>query len=224
MNTVSICEAIDQDHPTFNNIIDSTHGKSAVEFTNELNELLKLYPRKEIFLSEYSSYGNLNDIIHHLDPAQVLKVEVFDNTKRHDFKTFFGVSIETPAGRLIIQAEWCLWQQMRGYEVVSGLLAPLYLAGLQDKVVFNGDFLCKHGPDHAYDILFQYAKEQNPTQFHPQEENPLEELNNWVEMVKTAQHVNENYSEYSEVSHWISDPIERKVSVFKQKLYAQKLH
>lgn len=200
---VKAFETSSYDNMMFWEFKEATKGKTQNEFTKELIRFLAEASNNNLLIEELLPNANLGDFIYMMNPKEVNSIEVFDCSSEHCDATTFGLNIKFSTGIVTIITGWCVWSGSNSKFIFEYFFAPLYIAELANKVIFNSVNLFAFEPKDAYFIMSDYAMRSNPSQFEMANVDVLNE-----KQVST-------YSNFVTKAHQAPKAIEDKVVILK---------
>lgn len=115
-------------------------GKVTAEFfTAQLNRMLKKHDGR-LMITDGTSHPCFWSFIDKISPEQIGFVEIYACHDVNDnVEATLACDIVLNNGVITVKPHWCAYKEIRADEVVSTLLLPLHLKGLQDKAYVRWD-------------------------------------------------------------------------------------
>lgn len=101
----------------------------------------------------HNNDANLNYLIFHLNQLDIIKLEIFENMENCKTHIDYGLKIEHSNGFIIIDTYWTMQNIKSTNSLIKGLLAPIYLTALYDKLYFNGSLVGNVTTTKAFEAI-----------------------------------------------------------------------
>ncbi len=120
-------------------LIDLAKNVSSEYFTAQINRLLSEL-KGNLIINHGSSHPPFEELLSKIDPDTIGKIQITDRDDiNSNVKATLQCSIWLPDGAFHIQAHWCAYKEIRSGEIVSTLLKPIHLMGLENKTFFEDE-------------------------------------------------------------------------------------
>lgn len=127
-------------------------------------------------------------------------------------KSYFDMILNFSFGVVRLHVKWSVWQDIRTYDLMRGMLVPLFLEQLQDKVTCNGVKFMMDKKETIIPFLFQQAADHIPNQFHPTYSSSDENLAKYAIMLEQADEI--GYRGESDFD--LPEPMQEEISIIQK--------
>lgn len=129
-----------------NNKDISLYELSAISDLNSVSDfssiiMSTLTSQKNLTVNHRNTNANISNILLKINQGDITKIIIFENSDTCSINPKFGVRIITSNGTININTNWMMNTNINTAYLVTGLLAPIFLAGMPDKLYFNDIFI-----------------------------------------------------------------------------------
>jgi hypothetical protein len=119
----------------------------------------------------------LKEILPYIAGLQILFIQIIPKYCKNTEKTFFYLKLKFTFGEIIINKKWYIYDASSSLSIIIELLSPIFMVGLENKIVFDGGFANFRDPMDIFAKLSRFATGNNPYQFLFNDEAPHFVLN-----------------------------------------------
>lgn len=116
--------------------------------------------------------STLHDILPYFSGLQIIFIRVIPKFCKISEKTFFYISFKFTFGEIIINKKWYIYDSSSSMSIIIELLSPIFMAGLENKIVFDSGIVNFKDPMDIFARLSKKASGNNPYQFLFNDEAP----------------------------------------------------
>lgn len=137
------------------NLIKSSISLSALidDLKKENTTIHQLTKEFNLNIIHHNNDANLNYLIFHLKQLDIIKLEIFENIDKCKMHIDYGLKIEHSNGFILIDTYWTMQSIKSTNNLIKGLLAPIYLTALYDKLYFKGELVGNVTTTKAFEVI-----------------------------------------------------------------------
>lgn len=154
----------------YDDIIMLRNDFSNKVFCELIKEKTMMFDNKLEINDELNSL-NLMDLLPHLVKNQILYIRIIPKHCSNLDQTYFQVCINFTFGEVFINKKWYIYDANSSMSILIKLLSPIFMVGLESKIVFNGGFIGFSRPIDLFSALSKYATDKKPYQIFYDDES-----------------------------------------------------